>query len=116
MAFREMIARFAKGDVRSDQLTAIAMQAIEEGYDSPSLCQLAVLEGADPQRATSLFLKALDEIQIRLPCADPFIVVRRYRTKNRTIRNSSSLRLMACSPVERTSIALWTRFQKLGVH
>ena len=78
MSFREMITRFSKGELQSEEMPAIAIQAIEEGYDSPSLCQLAVLEDPDPQRINSLFLKALDELQIRLPCAEPFLVVRRH--------------------------------------
>jgi hypothetical protein len=78
MAFRDMIARFVNGKLRADEMPSAAMQAIEEGYDSPSLCQLAVLEDADPQRATTLFQSALAELQIRLPTAGPLLTVRRY--------------------------------------
>jgi hypothetical protein len=78
MAFRDMIARFVNGTLRADEMPVAAMRAIEEGYDSPSLCQLAVLEDADPLRATMLFQKALDEVQIRLPNAGPMLIVRRH--------------------------------------
>jgi hypothetical protein len=78
MAFRDVIARFVNGELRADEMPAVAMQAIEEGYDSPSLCQLAVLEDADPQRASTLFQSALEEFQIRLPTAGPLLIVRRY--------------------------------------
>jgi hypothetical protein len=78
MKFREMVERYATGELRTDQLPVIAMQAIEEDYDSPSLCQLAVLENADPQRINTLFSRVLDELQICLPSAEPFLVVRRH--------------------------------------
>lgn len=58
---------YVLGDLLADDLPTIAMRAIDAGYDSPSLFQLAASEGYDSQYLQNLFLKVLDELGVSLP-------------------------------------------------
>jgi hypothetical protein len=64
-----MIDKYALGRLLADDLPAVAVQALENGYDSPSLRQLAGADASNPQQIRSLFLKALDELNLPLPSA-----------------------------------------------
>jgi len=56
------------GNVTTDQLPAIAVQGLEEGLDTPSLCILAGLsKNESPFQIEYYFKLTLDELKIELP-------------------------------------------------
>ena len=69
MALDEDIRRYVLGEVLVDELPAIAVQALEAGYDSLFLRQLAGAQGCDPQEARTLFTRAIKELKIPMPSA-----------------------------------------------
>jgi hypothetical protein len=52
-----------------EDLPSIAVRAIENGYDSSALRQLAAAKGYDADSLRALFLKALWEMEMSLPSA-----------------------------------------------
>jgi len=65
--FREAIDRFAIANLRPEDIPDIAVQALEDGYDSPSLRRLAVAQGDYHLDIEDRFLKVLAELKIPLP-------------------------------------------------
>jgi hypothetical protein len=56
---------YTLGRLLAEDLPAIAVRALEEGYDSPTLRQLAGAEGRDSGDLRTLFLKALQELGVQ---------------------------------------------------
>ncbi|RYY77721.1 MAG: hypothetical protein EOO69_13580 [Moraxellaceae bacterium] len=68
MTFRENLAGYVIGDLLSDQLPGIAVSALEEGLDSPSLRILAGLpESTNPFQIKSYLKLAMTELEIGEP-------------------------------------------------
>ena len=67
MGVQEAIRLFVLGQLLADDLPGVAWQALDEGYDSPALRQLAGAMGCDVQENRAIFLKALDELELTLP-------------------------------------------------
>ncbi len=68
MNFRQQIAKYVTGNVTTDQLPDIAVQGLEEGLDTPSLCILAGLsKNESPFQIEHYFKLTLDELKIELP-------------------------------------------------
>ena len=67
MQLDEAIAKFVLGLLSAENLPAIGIQALEAGYDSPSLRQLAGVERCDADVVRNLFAKALQEIGLVVP-------------------------------------------------
>ncbi len=67
MELSKMVNNYALGRLLVDDLPPLAVQALEEGYDSPSLRQLAGVNASDPQEVRTLFLKTLDELKLSMP-------------------------------------------------
>jgi hypothetical protein len=66
--FRQQIAKYVTGNVTTDQLPDIAVQGLEEGLDTPSLCILAGLgKNESPFQIEHYFQLTLDELKIQLP-------------------------------------------------
>jgi len=66
--FRQQIAKYVSGNVTTDQLPDIAVQGLEEGLDTPSLCILAGLSKNESPFQIELYFKlTLDELKIELP-------------------------------------------------
>jgi hypothetical protein len=63
----EITARYAAGLLPVQDLPAAALEAVEAGFDSPSLVQLAGLEGEDPGETKRLFDGALNELKLTMP-------------------------------------------------
>jgi hypothetical protein len=59
--------RYALGMILADDLPSIGVQALEDGYDSPSLRELAGTSGSDCGRIRDLFSKAIKELKLSLP-------------------------------------------------
>jgi hypothetical protein len=55
------------GTLPVERLPAAAADALEAGFDSRSLRQLAGSDGDDPESIRSLFRRALNELGVRLP-------------------------------------------------
>jgi hypothetical protein len=66
----ETIAKHKLGIVDYQQLPSIAADALESGYDSPSIRCLAGSSGLEPSELQRLFLNALSELQLKVPTAD----------------------------------------------
>ncbi|HEY2794762.1 MAG TPA: hypothetical protein VGJ28_20545, partial [Micromonosporaceae bacterium] len=62
--------RLAIGDLPSEDLPAIATEALLGGLDSPALRVLAGQSRYDVRDSADLFRAALDELRIELPDAD----------------------------------------------
>lgn len=68
MNFKNHIAKYVTGNLRTDQLPEIAIIGMEEGLNSPSLYILAGLEkNESPFQVEHYFKLALDELHIILP-------------------------------------------------
>ncbi len=68
MKFRQELAAYAAGDRKTDQLPDIAMAALEEGLDTPSLRILAGMSKSDnPFEIEKYFKQMLEELHIQLP-------------------------------------------------
>ena len=66
--FRQQIAKYVTGNVTTDQLPDIAVQGLEEGLDTPSLCILAGLSKNESAFQIEQYFKlTLDELEIVLP-------------------------------------------------
>jgi hypothetical protein len=66
--FRQQIAKYVTGNVTTDQLPDIAVQGLEEGLDTPSLCILAGLsKNENPFQIEHYFKLTLEELNIELP-------------------------------------------------
>jgi hypothetical protein len=66
--FRQQIAKYVTGNVTTDQLPDIAVQGLEEGLDTPSLCILAGLsKNENPFQIEHYFKLTLEELKIELP-------------------------------------------------
>lgn len=61
------IEKYVLGSLLSDDLPRVALEALEAGYDSPSLRQVAGASGADPRDINDLFIRALTELRIQMP-------------------------------------------------
>ena len=67
MNFRQELTAYAAGDRTADQLPDIAMSALEEGLDTPSLRILAGMNESDnPFEIEKYFRQMLDELHIEL--------------------------------------------------
>jgi hypothetical protein len=58
---------YVLGQLPTEELPAVALQAFEDGYNSPSLCLLAGAAASDSQQTRELFLRALIELNLNLP-------------------------------------------------
>lgn len=67
MSLERIAKLFVFGSQPAGELPSLAMQAMVDGFDSPSLLKLACAEGADPYELRSLFLRSLEELGIALP-------------------------------------------------
>lgn len=68
MNFSQQVAKYISGNLRTDQLPAIAYAALEEGWDSPSLIILAGLEKNETAfQIEHYFNRALEELNIPVP-------------------------------------------------
>jgi hypothetical protein len=67
MQLTKAVREYILGSLLPDDLPAIAVRAIEDGYDSPALYELAGADGADTQHLRTLFCKAMDQLGITLP-------------------------------------------------
>ena len=68
MNFRQQIAKYATGNLTTDQLPGIGLTGLEEGLDTPSLCILAGLnKNESPFQIVHYFKLALQELNIWLP-------------------------------------------------
>jgi hypothetical protein len=66
--FRQLLAKYVTGNLPPDNLPKLAVTAMEEGIDSPSLHILAGLEKAeDSLTFERYFFLALKELAIQLP-------------------------------------------------
>ena len=64
-----ILAKHALGLMPVGELTSIAVDAIQAGYDSPSLRQLAGTNEHDTEEVHRLFAKAILELGLRVPPA-----------------------------------------------
>jgi len=60
-------SRMILGMLPAEELVDVAMQAMEDGYDSPSLRILAGLTVGDFQEATTMFDRVLSELNVTIP-------------------------------------------------
>ena len=67
MELQKTVNMYVLGQLLADDLPTAAVQALEDGFDSPALCQLAGGGGGDSQETRALFLKALDELKVPVP-------------------------------------------------
>jgi len=68
MNFRQLLAKYVTGNITTDQLPDIAIKALEEKLNSPSLCILAGLHKSEiPSQVDHYFKYALEELNIPLP-------------------------------------------------
>ena len=68
MNFKQQIAKYVTGNLRSDQLPNIGIAGLVWGLDSPSLCILAVLNKNDsPFEIDHYFKLTIEELNIKLP-------------------------------------------------
>ena len=68
MNFRQKIAKYVTGNMRTDQLPEIGMTGLEEGLETPSLCILAGLsKNENPFQIEHYFKQTLEELKIELP-------------------------------------------------
>jgi hypothetical protein len=62
-----IVERYVLGVFPVNDLPAVAMKALDAGFDSPSLPQLAGSQGADSDDIKRLFHKILSELDIKMP-------------------------------------------------
>ncbi len=68
MNFRQELTTYTAGDRKTDQLPDIAIAALEEGLDTPSLRILAGMSKSDnPFELEKYFKQTLEELHIQLP-------------------------------------------------
>lgn len=67
MELSKMVNNYVFGTLLIDDLPALAVQALEDGHDSPSLRQLAGADCSDHQEIRKLFLRTLGELKLALP-------------------------------------------------
>ena len=68
MQLKEAILVYALGGLFSDALPTVGLDALEAGYDSPSLRQLAGCGRADPpQMVRNLFERSVSELGLVIP-------------------------------------------------
>jgi hypothetical protein len=67
MKFQVITDDYVLGQIRADQLPECAANALEEGYDSPALCQLAAASVDNSERLQLLFSEVLEELRIPVP-------------------------------------------------
>ena len=67
MNFKDVITRYAANMFNREDLPAAASNALEEGYDSPSLRLLAGADASDTEYLHTHFARALEELGIPLP-------------------------------------------------
>lgn len=67
MELNKIIARYVLGLLPVDELPTIALDAIQAGYDSPSLRQLAGTGENDTEESHGLFAKAIRELKLPVP-------------------------------------------------
>ena len=67
MQLDEAIVKYVLGLLPATNLPAVGVQALEAGYDSPSLRQLAGIGGDDPDVARKLFIRSVQEIGLIVP-------------------------------------------------
>ncbi|OCX50717.1 hypothetical protein BEL04_18430 [Mucilaginibacter sp. PPCGB 2223] len=67
MDFKQLIAKYIAGNLTISQIPQIAYWALETGYDSPSLCILAGLEGENAFVIQQYLNAALYELSIEMP-------------------------------------------------
>jgi len=60
-------SRAALGLLRSDDLARVAVQALEEGCDSPSLRVLTAMNAGEAEEARRMFDRVLSELNIAMP-------------------------------------------------
>jgi len=60
-------ANYILGNLLTEDLPTLAIEALQAGYDSPSLRQLAASEGSQSDEIRKLFSKALEELKINAP-------------------------------------------------
>jgi hypothetical protein len=66
--FKQLIAKYVSGNLRSDQLSEIGIAGLYEGLDTPSLCILAGLDKNENSFVADRYLKlTLEELRIPLP-------------------------------------------------
>lgn len=67
MQLTKILDKYTLGTLLTDDLPSLALDLLQDRYDSPSLRQLATADASDTQNVQSLFLKALDELKKPLP-------------------------------------------------
>ena len=68
MHIKEAILAYALGGLFPDALPKVGLDALEAGYDSPSLRQLAVCGRADPSETVQdLFRRSVNELGLVIP-------------------------------------------------
>jgi hypothetical protein len=67
MRFMDAIASFVFGWPSAERLPGAAIEALEDGYDTPSLRQLAGAEGRDYESIRKLLLRAMSELGVAMP-------------------------------------------------
>jgi hypothetical protein len=67
MQLTKAVNDYVLGTLVSDDLPSFAVQALADGYDSPTLFQLAGAEGSDTEHLRRLFSRAITELGITLP-------------------------------------------------
>jgi len=61
---KKAVDAYLLGNILAEDLPAVAQQALEDGYDSPSLCELAGAELVDTYRLRDLFTRTLVELNL----------------------------------------------------
>lgn len=62
-----LAAKHRLGMLPTNELPQIGIAALEAGFDTPSLCQLAGQDSSDSEETRRLFVKSLSELGIELP-------------------------------------------------
>jgi len=70
MQLDTVVARFRLGIVPASELPAVAAGALEAGFDSPAVRQLAGADGQDSEDLKKLFEKSLAELGLSIPTQD----------------------------------------------
>ena len=68
MNFKQLIAKYATGNISTDQIPQLGIAALSEGLYTPSICILAGLDKNEDWFVKEHYLKlALDELNITMP-------------------------------------------------
>ena len=67
MEMKKLIDDYVFGKVLPEDIPDLAVEAIVDGYDSPSLRRLSGARGCDSEEIRSLLIKALHELELPLP-------------------------------------------------